>query len=62
MFYLKPLTTVFTQLTSYDTMYAYIGRVIFGLGIGTAMHVAPLYIAEISPNDLRGERVINFCI
>ena len=23
----------------------YLGRVIFGLGIGTAMHVAPLYIA-----------------
>jgi MFS family permease len=43
-------------------MYAYIGRVIFGLGIGTAMHVAPLYIAEISPNDLRGERIINFSI
>ena len=40
-------------------MYAYVGRVIFGLGIGTAMHVAPLYIAEISPNDLRGERVVN---
>ena len=39
-------------------MYAYIGRVIFGLGIGTAMHVAPLYIAEISPNDLRGELFI----
>ena len=35
----------------------YIGRVVFGLGIGTAMHVAPLYIAEISPNDLRGRLI-----
>ena len=35
----------------------YIGRIIFGLGIGTAMHVAPLYIAETSPNALRGKLV-----
>ena len=35
----------------------YVGRVIFGLGIGTAMHVAPLYIAETSPNALRGKLV-----
>jgi len=33
------------------------GRIIYGLGIGTAMHVAPLYIAETSPNDLRGKLV-----
>eukprot|EP01041_Mallomonas_annulata_P011154 gene11154-23314_t len=33
------------------------GRVIYGLGIGTAMHVAPLYIAETSPNNLRGKLV-----
>ena len=35
----------------------YVGRIIYGLGIGTAMHVAPLYIAETSPNDLRGKLV-----
>ena len=35
----------------------YVGRMIFGLGIGTAMHVAPLYIAETSPNALRGKLV-----
>ena len=34
-----------------------LGRVIYGLGIGTAMHVAPLYIAETAPNDLRGKLV-----
>ena len=34
-----------------------LGRIIYGLGIGTAMHVAPLYIAETSPNNLRGKLV-----
>ena len=34
-----------------------LGRVIYGLGIGTAMHVAPLYIAETSPDNLRGKLV-----
>ena len=29
----------------------------YGLGIGTAMHVAPLYIAETSPDQLRGKLV-----
>lgn len=33
------------------------GRVVYGLGIGTAMHVAPLYIAETSPTALRGRLV-----
>ena len=31
-----------------------LGRFIFGIGIGFAMHSAPLYIAEISPPHLRG--------
>ena len=34
-----------------------IGRIMYGLGIGTAMHVAPLYIAETSPDQLRGKLV-----
>jgi sugar porter (SP) family MFS transporter len=34
-----------------------LGRIIYGLGIGFAMHVAPLYIAETSPNDMRGQLV-----
>jgi MFS family permease len=33
------------------------GRVLYGLGIGVAMHVAPLYIAETSPDKLRGKLV-----
>ncbi|ERN08005.1 D-xylose-proton symporter-like 3, chloroplastic [Amborella trichopoda] len=31
-----------------------IGRLIYGLGIGMAMHGAPLYIAETSPSQIRG--------
>eukprot|EP00960_Hanusia_phi_P052558 761519-Hanusia_phi.AAC.7 len=28
-------------------------RILYGLGIGTAMHAAPLYIAETAPSELR---------
>lgn len=31
-----------------------IGRVLYGLGIGFAMHAAPAYIAETAPVNLRG--------
>lgn len=31
-----------------------IGRLFYGLGIGLAMHGAPLYIAETSPSQIRG--------
>ncbi|XP_066365040.1 D-xylose-proton symporter-like 3, chloroplastic isoform X2 [Miscanthus floridulus] len=31
-----------------------IGRVLYGIGIGLAMHGAPLYIAETSPSQIRG--------
>jgi len=34
-----------------------LGLFVYGLGIGFAMHVAPLYIAEISPADVRGTLV-----
>lgn len=32
----------------------WIGRLVYGIGIGFCMHSAPLYIAEISPPHLRG--------
>eukprot|EP00929_Paragymnodinium_shiwhaense_P019069 TRINITY_DN1311_c0_g1_i1.p1 TRINITY_DN1311_c0_g1~~TRINITY_DN1311_c0_g1_i1.p1 ORF type:complete len:508 (-),score=107.91 TRINITY_DN1311_c0_g1_i1:473-1996(-) len=32
----------------------YIGFTVYGLGIGFAMHAAPVYIAEISPASIRG--------
>lgn len=31
-----------------------IGRLLFGIGIGLAMHSAPMYIAETSPSQIRG--------
>ncbi|PKA61927.1 D-xylose-proton symporter-like 3, chloroplastic [Apostasia shenzhenica] len=31
-----------------------IGRLVYGFGIGLAMHGAPLYIAETSPSQIRG--------
>eukprot|EP00933_Yihiella_yeosuensis_P017334 TRINITY_DN14500_c3_g1_i1.p1 TRINITY_DN14500_c3_g1~~TRINITY_DN14500_c3_g1_i1.p1 ORF type:complete len:516 (-),score=91.25 TRINITY_DN14500_c3_g1_i1:524-2071(-) len=35
----------------------YFGLLIYGLGIGFAMHAAPVYIAEISPASIRGTLV-----
>mmetsp|Transcript_66432 Transcript_66432/g.138741 ORF Transcript_66432/g.138741 Transcript_66432/m.138741 type:complete len:518 (-) Transcript_66432:626-2179(-) len=32
----------------------YVGLAVYGLGIGFAMHAAPVYIAEISPANVRG--------
>ena len=53
------LFTVGTLLQSFAGTFPLMmfGRVVYGLGIGTAMHVAPLYIAETSPDDLRGRLV-----
>lgn len=34
-----------------------IGRLIYGFGIGLAMHAAPLYIAETSPPQIRGRLI-----
>ena len=35
------------------------GRVITGLGVGSCFHVAPLYIAEVAPKQVRG-RLVSF--
>ncbi|KAI3953514.1 hypothetical protein MKW92_006080 [Papaver armeniacum] len=34
-----------------------IGRVIYGMGIGLAMHAAPMYIAETAPSQIRGRLI-----
>ncbi|XP_004307871.1 PREDICTED: D-xylose-proton symporter-like 2 isoform X1 [Fragaria vesca subsp. vesca] len=34
-----------------------IGRVVFGIGIGLAMHAAPMYIAETAPSQIRGRLI-----
>jgi sugar porter (SP) family MFS transporter len=32
----------------------FLGRIIFGLGVGFVMHAAPIYMAEMSPKTIRG--------
>ncbi|XP_051138084.1 D-xylose-proton symporter-like 2 [Andrographis paniculata] len=34
-----------------------IGRFVFGIGIGLAMHAAPMYIAETAPSRIRGQLI-----
>uniref|UniRef100_A0A1D1XF89 D-xylose-proton symporter-like 2 n=1 Tax=Anthurium amnicola TaxID=1678845 RepID=A0A1D1XF89_9ARAE len=34
-----------------------LGRFIFGIGIGLAMHAAPMYIAETAPSQIRGRLI-----
>lgn len=34
-----------------------IGRFVFGIGIGLAMHAAPMYIAETAPSQIRGRLI-----
>lgn len=53
------LYTFGTVVQSFSNSYPLLllGRVLYGLGIGTAMHVAPLYIAETSPDKLRGRLI-----
>ncbi|XAR71540.1 hypothetical protein NMG60_11017871 [Bertholletia excelsa] len=34
-----------------------IGRFVFGIGIGLAMHAAPIYIAETAPSQIRGQLI-----
>lgn len=34
-----------------------IGRFVFGIGIGLAMHAAPMYIAETAPSNIRGRLI-----
>ncbi|KAJ0970874.1 hypothetical protein J5N97_018833 [Dioscorea zingiberensis] len=34
-----------------------VGRFVFGIGIGLAMHAAPMYIAETAPSEIRGRLI-----
>lgn len=34
-----------------------VGRFVFGIGIGLAMHAAPMYIAETAPTKIRGQLI-----
>jgi sugar porter (SP) family MFS transporter len=37
-----------------DLFVLFAGRLIYGIGIGLAMHAAPMYIAETAPTQIRG--------
>lgn len=39
-----------------------VGRVVLGLGVGTAAGIAPLYIAELAPTRFRGAMVAIQCV
>ncbi|KAI8565240.1 hypothetical protein RHMOL_Rhmol03G0243900 [Rhododendron molle] len=40
-----------------DLVVMVIGRFVFGIGIGLAMHAAPMYIAETAPSQIRGQLI-----
>ncbi|KAK4351078.1 hypothetical protein RND71_030391 [Anisodus tanguticus] len=49
-YFLGALVTAFTPV--YVIMV--IGRLLYGVGIGLAMHAAPMYISETAPSQIRG--------
>ncbi|KAI9157355.1 hypothetical protein LWI28_021179 [Acer negundo] len=53
MYLVGALVTAFAP----DFVVLVIGRFIFGIGIGLAMHAAPMYIAETAPSPIRGRLV-----
>lgn len=40
-----------------DFVIMVIGRLVYGIGIGLAMHAAPMYIAETAPSQIRGRLI-----
>lgn len=40
-----------------STTYLFVGRIIAGIAVGQFSHVVPLYLAEISPAEIRGALV-----
>ncbi|KAL0939923.1 myo-inositol transporter [Colletotrichum truncatum] len=45
------------QATSYTVAQMSVGRLVIGLGVGSASMIVPLYIAEISPARFRGRMI-----
>ncbi|EOY10062.1 PREDICTED: D-xylose-proton symporter-like 2 [Theobroma cacao] len=50
MYLVGALVTAFAP----DLVVMVIGRLVYGIGIGLAMHAAPMYIAETAPSQIRG--------
>ncbi|KAK6936553.1 Major facilitator, sugar transporter-like [Dillenia turbinata] len=40
-----------------DFVVMVVGRFVYGIGIGLAMHAAPMYIAETTPSEIRGRLI-----
>lgn len=51
----------FTIAFATEIYHLYLGRLIIGVGLGTGMTVMSVYIAECSPNKLRGT-IISLCV
>lgn len=51
------LVGAFVTALAPDLVIMVIGRFIFGIGIGLAMHAAPMYIAETAPSKIRGQLI-----
>ncbi|KAG5533983.1 hypothetical protein RHGRI_027989 [Rhododendron griersonianum] len=47
---------VVTALAPYFVIMV-VGRLVFGIGIGLAMHAAPMYISETAPSQIRGQLI-----
>jgi len=46
--------TIFATSSSLGWPLLFVGRILFGMGIGFTMHGAPNYMAEMSPSHIRG--------
>lgn len=53
LYFLGALVTAFTPNFSILVL----GRLVYGVGIGLAMHAAPMYIAETAPTQIRGRLI-----
>ncbi|QCD88856.1 D-xylose-proton symporter-like 2 [Vigna unguiculata] len=53
LYFIGALVTAFAP----DFPVLVLGRLIFGTGIGLAMHAAPMYIAETAPTPIRGQLI-----
>ncbi|WVZ03512.1 hypothetical protein V8G54_024318 [Vigna mungo] len=53
LYFVGALVTAFAP----DFPVLVLGRLIYGIGIGLAMHAAPMYIAETAPTPIRGQLI-----
>jgi sugar porter (SP) family MFS transporter len=51
---LLQITTCFPESPVIAMTLLFLGRLVYGLGIGISMHAAPVYLGEMSPHSVRG--------